>query len=131
MSTNYTSLLTVLKEDDSAKVSSLLQNITKYKFLHVLHFLLDALQKMAYLCKLYQSSSITFVDVEAPLRSSIKFIASLEKENRGEKLGSFSNPFQVPLRILKPRAKLHVVRLILYMMATESVIVRNRGLKQS
>lgn len=89
MSTNYTSLLTVLKEDDSAKASSLLQNITKYKFLHVLHFLLDALQKMAYLCKLYQSSSITFVDVEAPLRSSIKFIASLEKENRGEKIRQF------------------------------------------
>jgi hypothetical protein len=57
--------------------------------MHVLHFLGDILPKMSTLCKLYQSSSMTYIDVQPPLRNTANSIAALGNESNGEQITLF------------------------------------------
>ncbi|XP_055957012.1 uncharacterized protein LOC126821364 [Patella vulgata] len=57
---NYSSLVTVLMEDNTPKIVGLLKSITSVKFLYCTYFLSDVLAVLCRLSKCYQKNDIMF-----------------------------------------------------------------------
>ncbi|KAK6175160.1 hypothetical protein SNE40_013682 [Patella caerulea] len=80
---NYSSLITVLLEDNSPKTVGLLKSITCFKFLYITHFLSDVLPILCRLSKCYQRSDIVFSNVNPLLASTISQLQGIETGNYG------------------------------------------------
>jgi hypothetical protein len=85
---NYSSLLSVLLADKSAKAAGLVKSLSTYKFLYTAHFLSDVMHYLCRLSKSYQSSDINFTSVYSLLENTICKIKSLENGS-GENITAF------------------------------------------
>lgn len=68
---NYSALLSVFLQENSAKALSLYKPVSSFKFLYCAHFLADVLKQLCILSKMYQKSDLDFSQVDPLLCSTI------------------------------------------------------------
>ncbi|KAJ8303737.1 hypothetical protein KUTeg_018660 [Tegillarca granosa] len=80
---NYSSLISVFLEENSAKALSLYKPVSTYKFLFCAHFLSDVLKQLCFLSKMYQKSDLDFSQVNPLLSSTIVVLENLSYSKCG------------------------------------------------
>ena len=60
---NYSSLISLFLEESSGKALALHKPITSYKFLYVAHYLVDVMEHLSRLSRIYQKSDLDFTNV--------------------------------------------------------------------
>ncbi|KAH3889984.1 hypothetical protein DPMN_014051 [Dreissena polymorpha] len=85
---NYSSLLSVLVADKSAKAVGLVKSMSCFKFLYTAHFLADVMHYLCRFFKAYQTSDISFNTVYPLLENTVRKIHSLENCS-GENITAF------------------------------------------
>ncbi|KAK6179566.1 hypothetical protein SNE40_011894 [Patella caerulea] len=88
---NYSSLVTVLIEDNTPKIAGLLKSITSIKFLYCTYFLSDVLAVLCRLSKCYQKNDIMFSNVNPLLQSSIDQLKVIASGTSGPNFSKFQN----------------------------------------
>ncbi|KAJ8303661.1 LOW QUALITY PROTEIN: hypothetical protein KUTeg_018771 [Tegillarca granosa] len=86
---NYSSLISVFLEENSAKALSLYKPVSTYKFLFCAHFLSDVLKQLCFLSKMYQKSDLDFSQVNPLLSSTIVVLENLRDSKCGSVLAEF------------------------------------------
>lgn len=112
---NYSSLVSVFLEDNSAKALAMHKPISTYKFLYVAHFLADVLKQLAILCKSFQSSDINFTAVHPLLHSTVGVLEDMATSGSGSYICEFlskvpSQPCQDETGLCTFEYKGHTIR---------------------
>ena len=69
---NNDSLVSLFLEESSGKALALYKPITPYKFFYVAHYLVDVIEHLSRLSKMYQKSDLDFTDVNPLLQATIQ-----------------------------------------------------------
>ncbi|KAJ8312909.1 LOW QUALITY PROTEIN: hypothetical protein KUTeg_010282 [Tegillarca granosa] len=83
---NYSALLSVFLQENSAKALSLYKPVSSFKFLYCAHFLADVLKQLCILNKMYQKSDLDFSQLDPLLCSTITVLEGLRDSKSGSVL---------------------------------------------